>query len=266
MEVLLRPKGEIGIMVEAEVISPDIFAGRTKEEIEGLVVWQGPTNHPLSEFFEVALSGDGPAEETAILIDGDVPRVKRIGHAMNAGRIEIRGSVGMHVGSEMSGGSILVKGNAGSWAGMEMKGGLLQIEGDAGDHVGSAYRGSWRGMSGGSILIEGDARSQLGGGLSGGEIVVGGDVENFCGIRQAGGLILAHGTAVRGVGALMNGGTIAVCGGIKQFPPGFVDAGQEEDPKLGENQLVGIFNKLLGDYAIAQNPKGVLYVSGDGVA
>ncbi|MBN1323140.1 MAG: formylmethanofuran dehydrogenase subunit C [Methanotrichaceae archaeon] len=266
MEVILRPKGEIGIMVEAEVINPETFACRSKEEIEGLVVWQGPTNHPLSEFFEVAVREDGSPEETSILIDGDVSRVKHIGHSMNAGRIEIRGSVGMHVGSEMSGGSILVKGNAGSWAGMEMKGGLLQIEGDAGDHVGSAYRGSWRGMSGGRILIGGTARSQLGGGLAGGEIVVGGDVENFCGIRQAGGFIIVHGTAVRGVGAEMNGGMIVICGGIRQLSPGFMDAGQEDGPVLGENHLVGIFNKLLGDYAISKNPKGVLYVSGGGVA
>lgn len=265
-EVLLRPRGEIGIMVEAEVINPGFFAGKSEQEIEQLIVWQGPVQLPLSEFFEVDINavGSGSAsahpEDMSIVIEGDVSRVKHIGHAMSAGIIEIHGSAGMHVGSEMAGGSILVLGNAGSWAGMEMKGGLLHILGDAGDHVGSAYRGNWRGMSGGKIVIDGNARSQLGGGITGGEIVVSGSVENFCGIRQGGGTILVKGSAVRGVGAEMNGGTVAVCGEIEQFTPGFVETGREDKPKLCENPLVGSFTKFMGDYAISKNPKGVLYL------
>lgn len=258
-EILLSSRGSIGITVEAEVISPDIFAGKKREEIEGLLVWQGPVPLPLSEFFEVDVRGTGSPEETDIIIEGDVSRIKRIGEGMKAGRIEIRGPAGMHLGSEMAGGSILVQGDAGSWAGREMKGGLLHIAGSAGDHVGSAYRGSWRGMTGGQIIVEGSARSQLGGGLAGGQIVVGGNVENFCGIRQSGGLITVMGSAVRGTGAEMNGGIIAVCGEIRQFSPGFVEAGREENPKLGDLQLEGWYIKFTGDYALGKNPKGLLY-------
>jgi formylmethanofuran dehydrogenase subunit C len=260
MEVLLKSKGKIGIMVEAEVINPDAFSGKSRVEIEQLILWQGLIQLPLSEFFDVDVNGSGSPEETMIVIEGDVSRVKRIGHGMKAGKIEIRGSAGMHVGSEMTGGSIIVKGNAGSWAGMEMKGGILQIKGDTGDHVGCAYRGSWRGMSGGKILIEGNARSQLGGGMTGGEIVVEGNIENFCGIRQGGGLIQVKGNSVRGLGAEMTGGTIAIYGDIRQFTPGFIDIGKEENPKLGEKELTGIFSKFSGDFAISKNPKGILYV------
>ncbi|MCX6678016.1 MAG: formylmethanofuran dehydrogenase subunit C [Methanothrix sp.] len=264
-EILLRPKGSIGIMVEAEVISPNIFAGKNKAEIEGLLVWQGPVQLPLGEFFDVdvrsaaGLPERARPEETSILIEGDISRVKRIGQGMKAGWIEIHGCAGMHLGAEMAGGSILVQGNAGSWAGMGMLGGLLHIAGSAGDHIGSAYRGSWRGMTGGTIQIDGNARSQLGGGLVGGKIVVAGNVENFCGIRQSGGLILVKGSAVRGTGAEMNGGTIAVCGAIKQFTPGFVETGREENPKLGDVQLEGWYAKFTGDYALGKNPKGSLY-------
>ncbi|MDD1749644.1 MAG: formylmethanofuran dehydrogenase subunit C [Methanothrix sp.] len=258
-EILLRLKGSIGIMIEAEVISPDIFAAKKKEEIEELIVWQGPEKLPLAEFFDVDVSGAGSPEETNILIEGDVSRVKRIGHGMKAGSIEIHGSAGMHLGAEMTGGSIFVQGDARSWAGREMKGGMLHIAGSTEDHVGSAYRGSWRGMTGGQIIVDGNARSQLGGGLAGGQIVVAGNVENFCGIRQSGGLILVRGSAVRGTGAEMNGGTIAVCGAIKQFSPGFVETGWEENPKLGDMQLEGSFKKFTGDYALGKNPKGTLY-------
>jgi formylmethanofuran dehydrogenase subunit C len=266
-EILLRPKGEIGILIEAESINPDMFKGKSQDEIERLLVWQGPARLPLSDFFDVEVKASGGSGETStessIIIDGDVPRVKHIGHGMKTGKIEIRGSSGMHVGSEMTGGSIIVKGDAGSWAGMEMKGGLLHIDGNAGDHIGCAYRGSWRGMSGGRIEIVGSAKSQVGGGITGGEIIVYGDVENFCGIRQGGGLIIVKGSAIRGVGAEMNGGVIAVCGKIKQFTPGFIQTGSEKNPKLGEIQLDGILEKYTGDYAISKNPKGILYASGN---
>jgi len=260
-EILLRPKGSIGIMVEAEVINPDIFAGKTTGEIEQLIVWQGAKQLPLSGFFDVEGSAGSTAADTKIIIKGDVPRVKHIGHGMKAGEIVIEGSTGMHVGSEMAGGSILVKGNAGSWAGMEMKGGTLHITGNAGDHVGCAYRGSWRGMNGGRILIEGNARSQLGGGMSGGEIHVGGSVENFAGIRMNSGLIVVKGDAIRGVGAQMAGGTFVVSGKIKQLSPGFKYTGTEKNPKVGETVLSGEFMKFAGDYAITKTPKGILYAS-----
>jgi formylmethanofuran dehydrogenase subunit C len=260
-EVILRPKGSIGIMVEAEVINPDIFAGKTTGEIQQLIIWQGAKQLPLSKFFDVEGSAGSTAADTKIIVKGDVPRVKHIGHGMKAGEIVIEGSSGMHVGSEMIGGSILVKGDAGSWAGMEMKGGTLHIIGNAGDHVGCAYRGSWRGMNGGKILIDGNARSQLGGGMNGGEIHVSGSVENFAGIRMNSGLILVKGDAIRGVGAEMSGGVFVVSGKINQFSPGFEYVSTEKNLKIGETVISGEFMKYSGDYATSKTPKGILYVS-----
>jgi formylmethanofuran dehydrogenase subunit C len=262
-EIILNSKGKIDITIEAEVIGPNVFAGKSGKEIEELPVWQGPVKLLLSELFDVEIQGNegnSSSEDVTIVIKGDVSRIKRIGQGMKAGKIEILGTAGMHLGAEMAGGSILVKGDAGPWAGMEMKGGLIQIQGNAGDHAGSAYRGSWRGMTGGKILIEGNARSQLGGGLAGGQIVVEGNVENFCAIRQSGGLVLVRGSAMRGVGAEMTGGIVAVCGKISRFSPGFVEAGREENPLLGDLQLEGRFVKFTGDYAISKNPKGSLYL------
>jgi formylmethanofuran dehydrogenase subunit C len=263
IEVILRPKGSIDIMIEAEVINPDIFAGKTKSEIEQVIVWQGAKQLPLSDFFDVEGSAGNTAADTKIIVKGDVPRVKHIGHGMKAGEIVIEGSSGMHVGSEMIGGSILVKGDAGSWAGMEMKGGTLHITGNAGDHIGCAYRGSWRGMNGGKIIIDGSAKSQLGGGMNGGEIHVGGSVENFAGIRMNNGIIVVNGDAIRGVGAEMAGGTFVISGKVKQLSPGFEYASTEKNPKVGETVLSGEFMKFGGDYAISKSPKGILYASKD---
>ena len=260
-EVTLTPKGEIGIMVEAEVITPDTFAGKSASEIGDLRVWQGPKELPLSDFFDVKGDGGKTPEETSIVVGGDVSRVKRIGNSMTAGKITINGSAGMHVGAEMSGGEITVKGDANAWAGMEMKGGLLHITGNAKDHVGCAYRGSWHGMTGGRLVIDGDADSQVGGGMSGGEIEVLGSVQNFCGIRQNGGLIVIRGDAVRGVGAEMSGGAIVVGGSITNFLAGFEQVGSESDLLLDGVSCPGEFLKFSGDNAIIAWTKGTLYAS-----
>lgn len=260
-EVMLIPKKAIDIKVEADVITPDSFAGKNAGEIGNLSVWQGPKTYPISEFFEVIGNGGSSAAETLIRIKGDAMRVKRIGEGMSAGRIEIEGSAGMHVGTGMKGGEIVVYRDADSWAGMEMTGGLLNIKGNAGDHVGCAYRGKWHGMKGGRIVIEGSARHQLGGGMDGGEILVEGNVESFCGIRQNGGLIVIKGRALRGVGAEMAGGTIVIGGKIERFSPGFEYVSMEDSVKLGETELIGEFKKFTGDYAISKRAKGALYVS-----
>lgn len=262
-EVVLVPKKEIDIKLEADIITPDLFAGKTAEEIGNLLIWQGPQTYPLSEFFEVIGNAGSSATETLIRIKGDAMRIKRIGESMSAGKIEIEGSAGMHVGTGMKGGEILVHGDADSWAGMEMIGGLLHIKGNAGDHVGCAYRGKWHGMKGGRIIIEGSARHQLGGGMDGGEILVEGNVEGFCGIRQNGGLIVVKGRALRGVGAEMAGGTIVIGGKIERFSPGFEFVSMENSVKAGEAELIGEFKKFTGDYAISKRTKGALYVAAD---
>ena len=258
-EVTLTPKGTIDIMVEAEVITPDTFATKSANEIENLIVWQGSHELPLSGFFDVKGKGGSSAEETSIIIEGDVTRVKRIGEGMTGGSITIKGSAGMHTGSGMNGGEIVVKGNADAWAGMEMKGGLLHITGDAGDHAGCAYRGSWHGMTGGKLLIGGSAQSQVGGGMSGGVIEVAGSVQNFCGIRQNSGLIVVKGDAVRTVGAEMSGGTIVVVGNIASFLPGFEYVDTENDLTFDDIVCQGEFMKFTGDYALVGRNKGVLY-------
>jgi len=262
-EVMLILKKEIDIKLEADVITPDFFAGKSAEEIGNLSIWQGPKTHSLSEFFEVIGNGGSSVAETLIRIKGNAMRIKRIGEGMSAGKIEIEGSAGMHVGTGMKGGTIVVYGDADSWAGMEMTGGLLHIKGNVGDHVGCAYRGKWHGMKGGRIVIEGSARHQLGGGMDGGEILVEGNVESFCGIRQNGGLIFVKGRALRGVGAEMAGGTIVIGGKIERFSPGFEFVSMENRVTSGEVELIGEFKKFTGDYAISKRAKGALYVAAE---
>ncbi|ABR55676.1 Formylmethanofuran dehydrogenase [Methanococcus aeolicus Nankai-3] len=274
MDIILTPTKKPDISIEADVISPDYFAGKTIDEIKSLEVWQGPIKLPLSDFFDVKIEnnekdkadgrGGAPKDinEINIIINGDVDRIKYIGTEMTGGTITINGNTGIRIGSSMKGGSITINGNAGSWTGMEMKGGSITINGNAGDYIGCAYRGSWEGMTGGTITINGNAGKNVATGLKGGTITINGDVDEFCGIRQNGGLIVINGNVTRTVGVEMTKGTLVVCGNIRGFAPGFEQIGVEKDIVLKDGTKInGKFLKFKGDIAIVPKPKGILYVS-----
>jgi len=95
--IVIAPLAPIRISVEAEILSPDIFAPLSMEQICGLDVWQGNRKKKISDLFRV-VGDEGPAkpEETALRLEGDFSRVKRIAEGMTAGTVDVTGSVGMH--------------------------------------------------------------------------------------------------------------------------------------------------------------------------
>ena len=201
--ITLRLKQQPNVPLEAEVVSPDVFAPLSLERVRALPVYLGKRELRLDEFFDVAGTPDD-----AITIEGDAARVKWIGRGMTRGRIEIEGNAGMHLGAHMAGGQIEVSGNVSDWLGGEMSGGLIRVGGNAGGQVGAAYRGSLSGMRDGTILIGGAAGLEVGMRMKRGTIVVGGPVRDFAGLEMKGGtLILAGGAELR-TGAWMFRGTI----------------------------------------------------------
>ncbi len=225
MELRLKPKvSGLTIPLEAEVISPDVIAGKTLREVEELRVYHGNRAETLGEYFEVEGEVAPNPEEQLIVVDGDVPWVKYIGAGMTAGRVVVRGDAGMHLGSKMAGGEIVVEGSVGDWAGAEMAGGFIRIRGDAGDLLGAAYRGSPEGMRGGCIYVEGSAGYETGTGMRRGLIVIGGDAAPFTGAHMNGGVIFIFGRAAKRLGAQMRGnGSLIIClGEVEELLPTFV--------------------------------------------
>lgn len=201
------------VPLEAELISPDVLHGLTREDVLNLEAHLGNRRVRLRDFFEA--DGEGSEE---IVLRGDLSRVKWIGRGMTRGRIVIQGNVGMHLGAEMRGGEILVEGNASDWVGAEMRGGLIRIRGDAGGQVGAAYRGSTRGMQGGTIIVEGSCRNEVGMRMRRGLIYVGGRCGDFAGLQMLGGtIVLSAGAGIR-TGAWMRGGTIISFQEIRLLP------------------------------------------------
>jgi formylmethanofuran dehydrogenase subunit C len=257
-EIILVPKDQPRVGLQAEVIKPEEFAGKDIEEIKNLEVFCGNRKSKLGDFFEVSGSKADDAGELRIVIDGSVSRTKRIGEEMGAGEIQIKGDVDMYVGAKMKGGKIVVEGNADSFAGQQMRGGELLIKGNVKDYLGASYRGDWRGMKGGSIVVEGNAGSELGEFMMGGRIAVKGDCGPFAGVHMKKGLIVIGGSTPGRVGAEMVGGNIVVMGEIESMLPSFMLKGEEENIEIDGERFEGRFEKYSGDHA-ERNAKGTLY-------
>jgi formylmethanofuran dehydrogenase subunit C len=207
--IKLTLKQEPTVVLEAEVISPDHFSGRSCDEIAASVVYHGKREKRLDDFFEVAEEGERNDNACdSIEVHGNVHRVRHLGRGMSHGTLTIHGDVGMHLGAHMKGGEIEVFGNAGDWVGAEMKNGTIHIHGDAGQQLGAAYRGSVLGMRGGTIIVNGSAGIEVGMRMRRGLIVVGGPARDFAGLQMKGGtIVLQQGAEIR-TGAWMQRGTI----------------------------------------------------------
>jgi len=259
MVVTLRPKRSFKVPVDAECLTPDIFAGKSNREITALKLREGNRERALDELFEVEGEGGATPKEVSIQILGDVHKVRRIGARMSAGEIVVHGDVGMHLGEEMTGGRITVTGSADSWAGSMMKKGMIEIKGDAGDYVGAAYRGSTAGMSGGTILIHGNAGNEVGCFMRKGLIKVYGNAGNFAGMHMRNGTILVQGNSEGRAGAEMTGGRIVIRGYIPSILPTFTIDSVRPKVKVEDEEVPGPFYMFVGD--LTEGGDGRLYVS-----
>ncbi|RLG27074.1 formylmethanofuran dehydrogenase subunit C [Methanosarcinales archaeon] len=248
--VTLTPTKNSKISIEAETITPDNFAGKTVEEIKKIGVWEGNNKTTLDEFFEIQVDGSDTPENTKIIIEGSIPRVKRVGEGMSTGIVLINGDVDMHVGAKMRGGTITVKGNADSWAGREMKGGEIIIEGNTEYYLGAGYRGESCGMRGGTITVFGDARDYVGEHMCGGEIIIKGSAGLMPGISNNGSKITIEGNTTM-PGGEMKKGTITINGTVEELVPVYQ---QEENEELEGV----IYKKYTGD--VVAGGKGTLYI------
>lgn len=254
----LLPKIGPTISVEAEVITPDMFAGKSLDEIINLPVWEGNMKRKLGDFFEVEGKVAERSEDSRIVIDGDASRIKYIGARMAAGEIVVKGSVDMHAGDEMKGGRIVIEGNADSFTALSMQGGEIIIKGYTKDYLGSAPRGEWRGMWNGKIIVEGNAGREVGSWMMGGLIYVKGNVGALAGVHMKGGTIIVGGDAGIRIGAEMTGGTIIVLGKLEKVLPGFSYQGVADKIKINEKVPKGPFLRFVGD--LVEDGKGNLFL------
>jgi formylmethanofuran dehydrogenase subunit C len=255
--IILTPLRKFTFPVMAECISPDVFQGKTTDEIAALDVWEGNKQKKLGDLFKIE---ENKAETPNITINGDAGEVRRIGMGMKNGEIVVNGNAGMHLGEKMAGGKITVNGDAGGWTGSDMKGGLIEIHGNASDYLASPYRGSSTGMHGGKIIVDGKVGSDSGVFMHGGVIKIKGGAGPFLGFRMSDGAIYVEKECDNRVGACMTGGKIIVAGTLAEVMPTFTIDGVKPKVKVDDTETAaGPFYVFLGD--LAEKDSGKLFIS-----
>jgi formylmethanofuran dehydrogenase subunit C len=255
--IALTPLRQFQFPVMAECVNPDVFQGKSVDEIAALEVWEGNKRKTLSDLFKIE---EEKTETPSITLNGDLSEVRRIGLGMKNGEIIVNGNAGMHLGEKMSGGKITVQGDAGGWAGSEMKGGLIEIKGNAGDYLASPYRGSSVGMNKGKIIVHGDVGSDAAVLMKGGIIKIHGNAGPFLGFRMRNGTVHVEKNAGNRVGSCMTGGKIVVSGFLEEMMPTFTIDSVKDKVKIDEDEkATGPFYVFLGD--LAETGNGKLFVS-----
>lgn len=255
--IQLTPLRKFQFPVTAECINPNVFQGKSVEEITALPVWEGNKKKKLGDLFQIEQDTVAIPD---ITINGDASEVRRIGIRMTNGEILVNGNAGMHLGEKMAGGKITVQGDAGGWAGSDMKAGLIEIKGNAADYLASPYRGSSVGMHGGKIIVHGNIGTDAAISMHGGVIKVHGNTGPFLGFRMRDGAVHVEKNAGTRVGACMTGGKIVVSGVLEEVLPTFTIDSIKPKVKIEEgDSATGPFYVFLGD--LAENGAGKLFVS-----
>ena len=229
---------------EADLITPDQFAGKSVEEIGAIEISEGKIKYPISAYATIEGAAGATADETKIVLNGDWTRVKRIGQQMTAGEIVINSSTDMYTGGWMKGGKITVNGNVDSFTGIAMAGGELTVNGNAKNHVGSAYRGDWRGMTGGVLRVKGTAGNDIGTFMRGGTIIIEGDAFIHVLTHGDGGTIILKGNVEGRVGGQAVKGDVYVYGTIENPMPGYKYVDDVEAEVDGD---MAVFAHYVGD-------------------
>src|SRR6266853_2217506 len=103
--ITLTLKEQPNVPLEAEMLSPDVVAALSNEEIRALPVYLGKRQRRVDDFFTV----EGAASDE-LEIRGDMASVKWIVRGMTHGRITVVGDAGVHTGAYRKGGTIAVSG------------------------------------------------------------------------------------------------------------------------------------------------------------
>lgn len=242
--VTLTVKQQPEIILEAECITPDAFAGKKAADIEKLQVFQGKQDCALGDYFTVAGKAGETAADTQIVVNGDCSRVKYIGMKMTAGEVVVNSSTDMYTGGWMKGGKLVINGDVHSFCGLGMEGGEFIINGNAGNFLGASYRGDWRGMQGGLIRVKGNVGSDIATFMNGGEMIIEGNADVHIATHAEGGRIVIKGNVNRRIGGQMVKGEVIVFGAVNVMMPGFH---YKQDVELTVDGVTAKFQEYIGD-------------------
>jgi formylmethanofuran dehydrogenase subunit C len=219
----LRLRNAPGCRVDAAQLLPGALAALTVAEIGRIVLPAGNERYAAGDLFDISRT-EGDA--AALVIEGDVPWLDRLGAHLALGRIDVRGSSGNHTGFRMTGGELRVDANSGDFTGCQMSGGRLTIGGHSGDFAAGPLPGDMEGMTGGTLTIHGNTGARLGDRMRRGLVLVGGDAGECAASRLVAGTIGIAGKLAPHFGYGMRRGTLVLAQAPACLPPTFSEGGQ----------------------------------------
>lgn len=187
--------------------------------LDGVLVGHGNALLPLAEFFAIMKRDDD-----ALVLEGDLSRVDRIGWQMEGGTLIVDGHAGDYAGGAMRGGELRIRGSARDLAACEMAGGLLTIDGDVGDFAAGTLPGSMDGMRGGTLIVRGHAGARFGDRMRRGSALIFGDAGDFLAARMVAGTIALAGRCGAHPAYGMRRGSVVFAGAAPAESPTFVPA------------------------------------------
>ena len=210
--------------VDLSSLTPDKLQGVDAAAIATLPLQCGNRSVALAELFTVT-SGD-PDD---LRLVGDCGMFDKVGAEMTRGTITVEGAAGAYLGHAMRAGRIHVRGSVGIGAAMEMRGGEIAIDGRAGDYLGGARPGEMKGMSGGLVVVRGDAGDRVGDRMRRGTIIVEGKLGGYAASRMIAGTILALGPTIGPYpGFAMKRGSLILLSRPDRVLPSFADCGRHD--------------------------------------
>jgi formylmethanofuran dehydrogenase subunit C len=206
--------------IDAASLTPDLLAGKTREEIGAILLQTGNRQVRTDELF--GIEGDDTGN---LIFRGATGKLDYLGRGLSQGEIVVEGDAGSYAGMQMKGGKLTVRGSVGAYAACEMKNGVLFVGGNAGDFLGAALPGNKKGMAGGVVIIKGNAGDRVGDHLRRGAILIEGDAGAYLGSRMTAGTIAVLGQAGEHIGFAMGRGTLLLARAPAAIPATFNDCG-----------------------------------------
>lgn len=201
------PGAGAGVRVDLRAVTPAVLCLLGADDAGRFMVTQGNRQVALGELFRITIE-QRDMDTPALILEGDLAGMDRIGFRMGEGVLHVEGSAGDYVGCGMSGGMLSVSGDAGDFAASELSGGRVDIGGDCGDFAAASLPGSIDGMRGGSLTIRGHAGARLADRMRRGTVIVFGSAGLYAASRIVAGTLAIAGDCAGHLGYGMRRGTV----------------------------------------------------------
>ncbi len=177
--------------IDGTCICPDLFAGKSPEQIRAIVLSTECGNVAFCDVFEISI--DAIPSEPQLVIRGNCDSIVGLGSKMQKGTMCILGNVGDYTAKCMGGGTLVISGDANDHLGAGMTDGLIYVVGNCRHGLASPLAGKKSGMRGGDVLVAGSVGDRACERMRRGTVFIAGNVGDYCAPQMIAGSLVVMG-------------------------------------------------------------------------